>query len=333
MSATSQPLVSVITPVYNGARDLAECIESILGQTYSNWHYVIVNNCSTDESLAIAQEYAAKDPRIHVVNNDRFLPIIENHNHAIRQISPESKYCKFVFADDWLYPTCIEEMVRVAEGNPTVGLVGAYVMDGQKVIWAGPPFPAKRVSGREICRGMLLGGPYVLGTMTSLLVRSDQVRKRAVFFNEENLHADTESCYDILVESDYGFVHQVLSFSRARAQSNGAFADDFNSIELGYFATFLKFGSLLLDSEEYRKRSKEVRREYHKVLAHNCLRVRSKDFWEYHKRTLRSFGSRIDWFLVARLTVSDFFAKVVHLNAIKRGSRWWSRAARARTSG
>lgn len=327
MNAASQPLVSIVTPVYNGAQYLSECIESVLAQTHKNWDYTIVDNCSTDASLAIAQQYAATDPRIRVVSNDRFMPIIENHNHTIRQISSESKYCKFVFADDWLYPTCVDEMVRVAEENPSVGLVGAYTMDGQSVIWPGPLYPAQRVSGVGICRSMLLGGPYVFGTMTSLLVRSDLVRRRAVFFNEDNLHADTEVCYDLLRESDYGFVHQVLSFSRQRPQSNGSFAADFNSIELGIFVAFLKYGLFFLKEDEYRRRWKEARREYHQVLAHNLLRVRSKNFWEYHKHALAAFGSRIDWWLLTKLAVLDFFVKALHpLDAIKRGRRWWSRA-------
>lgn len=327
MNAARQPLVSIVTPVFNGAQYLSECIESVLAQTYTNWHYTIVNNCSTDESLAIAQRYAARDPRIRVVSNDRFLRIIENHNHTIRQISPDSKYCKFVFADDWLYSSCIEEMVGVAEKNPSVGLVGAYTMDGQSVIWSGPRYPAQRVSGVDICRSMLLGGRYILGPMTSLLVRSDLVRCRTVFFNEDNLHADTEACYDLLRESDYGYIHQVLSFSRKRPQSNGSFAEDFNSIELGTFVIFLKYGPLFLKNDEYGRRWKEARREYHQALAHNLLRVRSKDFWNYHKYALDACGSRIDWWLLTRLAVIDFFNKALHpLTAFKRGRRWWSRA-------
>src|ERR1700751_5495535 len=138
MGSVSQPRVSVLTPVYNGAEHLRECIESVLRQTYTNWDYTIVNNCSTDDSLTIAKSFAEKDPRIRIVNNEKFLAIIENHNHTIRQISPESKYCKFVFADDWLYPTCITQMVSSAESNSGVGVVAAYTMDGKAVLWPGP---------------------------------------------------------------------------------------------------------------------------------------------------------------------------------------------------
>src|SRR6266704_170045 len=85
---TSQPLVSIVTPVYNGAEHLAECVESILRQTYQNWDCTIINNCSTDSSAEIARRYAAKDPRIRIYENEKFLRVISNHNVALRQISP-----------------------------------------------------------------------------------------------------------------------------------------------------------------------------------------------------------------------------------------------------
>ena len=70
ISNPNPPLVSVVTPVYNGETTLCECIESVLAQTYPNWNYVIVDNCSTDRTHDIAQEYAVKDARIRVHRND-----------------------------------------------------------------------------------------------------------------------------------------------------------------------------------------------------------------------------------------------------------------------
>src|SRR5436190_1534593 len=98
-------LVSVVTPVYNGARYLAECIESVLAQTYDELEYVICENHGTDETPAIVARYARADARIRVVSPERFLPQIANWNFAVRQISAASAYEKFVHADDTIAPT------------------------------------------------------------------------------------------------------------------------------------------------------------------------------------------------------------------------------------
>src|ERR1039457_6206099 len=118
MDASERPLVSVVTPVYNGEPYLTECIESVLAQTYSNWEHIIVNNCSTDRTLEIALEYAKKDNRIRVHNNRDFVGVIANHNLAFGLIAADSKYCKVVSADDWLFPECVTKMVCLAETNP-----------------------------------------------------------------------------------------------------------------------------------------------------------------------------------------------------------------------
>jgi glycosyltransferase involved in cell wall biosynthesis len=124
----SQPLVSIVTPVYNGEKYLAECIESVLRQTYENWEYLIADNCSTDRSLEIARQYAARDSRLHVFENSEFVPAIENWNRALRHISQKSKYSKEIHADDMLLPECIERMVATAEAHPTAGVVSSVLI-------------------------------------------------------------------------------------------------------------------------------------------------------------------------------------------------------------
>src|ERR1044071_508009 len=121
-----QPLVSVVTPFYNTDDYLAEAIESVLAQTYKNFEYILVNNCSTDNSRAIAERYAALDPRIRLVHNERLVPQLENYNGALRRIAPESRYFKMVQADDSIFPRCLEDMVAVAEAHPSVAVVSSY---------------------------------------------------------------------------------------------------------------------------------------------------------------------------------------------------------------
>ena len=131
----AEPLVSVVTPVYNGAAYLAECIESVLRQTHGRFEHVISDNRSTDDSLAIARRYAAEDPRIRVVAHDEHLSHhLASWNRSMRLISDEAAYVKVVHADDWLFDACIERMVALAESHPSVGLVSAYRLDEDKHI-------------------------------------------------------------------------------------------------------------------------------------------------------------------------------------------------------
>src|SRR4029077_8305728 len=116
---SKQPLVSVVTPFYNTEAYLAECIESVLAQTYANWEYVLVNNLSTDASRSICERYARKDSRIRLLDNAQHLGQVDNFEGGLKQISPRSKYCKMVLADDWIFPECLERMVEVAESHPT----------------------------------------------------------------------------------------------------------------------------------------------------------------------------------------------------------------------
>lgn len=290
----SSPLVSVLTPLDNGAKYLTECIESVLAQTYSNWEYIIVDNCSRDDVLSIAQKYAARDPRIRLVTNDSHFSVVENHNHTVRQISPESKYCKIVFAEDWIYPTCIEEMVRVAECHPSVGLVGGYTTDGRAVLWQAPAQPTNPIPGRDVCRSILLGGPYVLGSMTSLLVRSDLVRKIVPFLDEQNPHREVAACLEVLRESDYAYIRQVLSFSRPREGSAEQFAKEFRTCAAGSVVVCLKYGPVFLSPDEYQRRWKRLNWNYHRTLGTNLFRRRPKQFWKYHKNTLAAFGGKIN---------------------------------------
>ena len=288
MDSRFLPLVSIVTPVYNNSDDIAECIESVLAQTYQNWDYTIVDNCSTDGSAEIARRYAAKDLRIRVHRNQQFVAwAIANHNEALRQMSPNSKYCKIVFADDWIFPQCLEQMVAVAEKHPSVGIVGAYGLQGDQVMWTGLSYPSEMISGRDLCRRYFLEGTYVFGTATSLLYRADLVRNHAPFFNESNLHADIGSCLALLEMSDFGFVHQLLTFKRLRAGSLGAFTEDVNTLLAGHLHCLLAYGREFLSEEEFLGCLKRNLADYYNFLAVSALRGRrDKKFWDYHRRKL-----------------------------------------------
>ena len=76
-----EPLVSIITPLYNSEKFIAETIESVIAQTYKNWEMIIVNDCSKDNGASIVKEYSKKDKRIKLFTNEKIwefhLPEIE----------------------------------------------------------------------------------------------------------------------------------------------------------------------------------------------------------------------------------------------------------------
>jgi glycosyltransferase involved in cell wall biosynthesis len=312
MSNYSEPLVSILTPVYNTEAYLPECIESILAQSYDNWEYIIVNNRSTDRTLEIAQEYRKNDNRIRIHNNKIKLDVIQNHNSAFRQISSKSKYCKVVHADDWIFPDCISRMVGVAEDNPSVAIIGSYRLEEQRVTLDGLPFPSTVVSGREVCRLHLLGDNryYVFGSPTSLLYRSDIIRSHKDFYGGSNVHADKEACFSVLKNHDFGFVHQVLTYTRRHNETESSFSKRFNTFIIGDFTILLKYGPVFLNEQEYEEafhqlhktyysilgrtfaRSKLLK-AYHKILGRSLTEYGHKEFLEYHKKELGKLGHPI----------------------------------------
>lgn len=283
-AATTEPLVSLVTPVYNGENYLAECIESVLDQEYDNWECIIVNNCSTDRSLEVAQNFAAKEPRIRIHDNEEFLPMVDNFHHALRQISKKSKYCKIVHADDFLFPNCLREMVNLAESYPSVGIVSSYVLEGSKIKGNGFPYPSPMLSGREVCRLSLLGGiPYMFGSPTTLLIRADLIRSSNSFYNKRYLQLlDQTACYDILQESDFGFVHQILTFSRMHDSSQTTSATRLNKLIIEQLIFLQEYGPKYLTKGELEKRFQEKLRIYYRFLGKNIFRLRNKEFYIYH---------------------------------------------------
>lgn len=285
-----EPLVSVVTPVYNAEMYLAECIESVLRQSYTNYEYIIVDNCSTDGSLDIAQSYAKKDKRIRVVVCDVFVNHVANHNRALQLISDKSKYCKIVQADDSIFPECLSKMVALAEAKPSIGIVSSYCILGTRISNYGLPFPISIISGRETCRLHLIDGISLFGSPTALLFCSDIVRKRTPFFSERSYHPDTEACYEILQYSDFGFVHQILTFSRTDNDSISSDRLPFNPNLLCAFISVLKYGNVYLEKDEYARCYRRVKDRYFKFVGREYLRNRDRTFWVYHQQGLENIG-------------------------------------------
>ncbi len=329
MNERAEPLVSVVTPVYNGAKYLRQCIESVLAQTYTNWDYVIVNNRSTDETLAIAEEYAARDSRIRIHDNGEHVGVDANHNVAFRLISPDSRYSKLVAADDWIFPECLEKMVQLAEEHPSVAIVQAYRLRGTEIAGDGVPYPATVLRGRDACRLWLLQGrPSIFGAPTTLLYRSDIVRSRHAFYDESNMAGDTDVCLEFLGDNDYGFVHQVLSFHRLRRESTTGDRQRLRTDLPCRLHELATYGPRDLTPEEQERAARAELRTYYRSLGSLAFRRREPAFWRYHRDSLAALGHPLS---LRRLYLSTLgYLLGVALNPARTAERLAERSRRER---
>ena len=312
-----EPFVSIVTPFYNTELYLEECIKSVLALAYKNWEYILVNNCSTDHSAEIAQSYVEKDKRIRLIHNRDFLTQVQNYNHALRQISSESKYCKIVQADDWIFPECLARMVEVAELYPSVGIVGAYRLDDVEVNCDGLPFGTQVFPGGQICRMVLMRRLFVFGTSTSMMFRSDIVRDRDPFYSESSPHEDTEACYEILQAHDFGFVHQVLTFTRRENESTTTNIRrfDFNYF-MDHYIAIAKYGHCYLSESEFEKQFKEIELVYYRFLGEMFWSKDRKGLLEYHTTGLKNAGCAISYPRVIKFALYEFLKFVLNFVAV-----------------
>ena len=98
---------SIVLPTYNGEEFLSNSIESVINQTFQDWELIIVNDCSTDNSLSIAEEYFKKDNRIRIINNAENKKLPESLNIGFREAKGD--YFTWTSDDNEYYPNAIEK--------------------------------------------------------------------------------------------------------------------------------------------------------------------------------------------------------------------------------
>lgn len=112
------PLVTIISPTYNHEKFIAECIESVMAQTYSNWEMIIIDDGSKDSTFDIARGYAEKDSRIRPFTKENvgIFRLGESYNFGLKQ--SRGKYIAILECDDLWFPDKLETQVAQLEKHP-----------------------------------------------------------------------------------------------------------------------------------------------------------------------------------------------------------------------
>ena len=294
MTLAIRPLVSVVTPFYDTARYLTQCIESVLTQSYAEFEYILMDNCSTDGSAEIAESYARRDPRMRVIRSSEFVPQLQNYNRALAEISDDSQYCKIVQADDYILPGCLELMVQTFEQSKSIGLVSSYWLHGDVIAGSGYPYPTPMLPGKECGRWSLRTGTYPFGSQTTVMYRSSLIRKQSPFYNESLPYADLEKCMEILAHQDFGFVHQVLSFSRVDDASITGSIERFAPYALDLYIITQRYAPVFAQPREASFLRRKSRRVYYRVLAKAAIQIREPAYWRYHQVGLKVLKETIN---------------------------------------
>ena len=319
------PLVSVVTPFHNTAEHLRGCINSVLSQSRVNLEYILQDNASTDGSTEIAREFAQADPRVRYFRIDEVLTQVRNYNLALTRIGPDSKYCKIVQADDWIARECLHQMVSLAEQSPGVGLVSAYRLKGRAIEGDGLPYTTTMLTGREAARMHLLTPCFLFGSPTTVMYRSDLVRTRRPFFTEGRLNDDTEACYEILRDWNFGFVHQILSFTRIEAESISGRLRGKDPGILDMLINLRRYGPEFLSNGEFHERLREIERRYYRRLAHAALSARESDYWRFHRQGLLTQGPGLEPVKLLRAMGRELMSIAVCPQQILEIARAWKR--------
>lgn len=117
-------LVSIITPTFNSEKFIVETMQSVQNQTYQNWEMILIDDCSTDNTVSIINTFSAKDPRIVLHQLSKNSGPAKARNKGIE--SSKGKYMTFLDADDIWFPDFIETSIKTIEDTGVPFVFSSY---------------------------------------------------------------------------------------------------------------------------------------------------------------------------------------------------------------
>ena len=190
MSGDTTPMVTVIVPCYKVARFLPQCLDSVLGQTYSNVRVLAVDDCSPDESADIIREYERKDSRVkgifHKVNSGVSIA----RNSGIEET--DSPWLVFLDGDDWMPPNAIETLLerqREYDVDIVCGNALEYNEDGSETGVLEYPLHGRKLLTIEKNLDDVIQNQSILCVCWGKLIRTSLVKSSGILFDASLRHA------------------------------------------------------------------------------------------------------------------------------------------------
>lgn len=234
--------ISVIVPLYNAEKYLRDCIESILSQTFTDFECMLIDDGSKDNSLNICFEYAAKDNRIKVIQNEH-KGVSYARNTGLKMAKGE--YISFVDSDDEISDSMFETMVNHMDNNDydIVQCGYDYIMEDEK-----KSLPYTIESELEIVSGKDMLKKFGLEYSEIYFVLWNKLYKRSLFKNIEfplgKLHEDEFVTYKIyyktkravlLKDCMYSYYKRLGSITNTYSVNRLESFIEYNKLRINYF--------------------------------------------------------------------------------------------------
>ena len=191
------PVVSIIVPVYNAKEYLRRCVDSILGQEYTDFELLLIDDGSQDGSGAICDEYAAKDMRVRVIHKENG-GVSAARNLAMK--NARGTYLQFADSDDWITPDATKLLVRMAEEDGCDLVISDfYRVAGERVSQKGD-IEEDGCMTREQFAAHMMENPadFYYGVLWNKLYRREIIEKHHLQMN-----AEISWCEDFMFNLEY----------------------------------------------------------------------------------------------------------------------------------
>ena len=209
---SSIPLISVIIPVYNAEKYLSECLDSILGQSYKNLEIIAINDGSTDASLNILNEYAAKDDRITLISKKNE-GVSSARNIGLNKAS--GKYIAFIDSDDYIKKDCFDIVVKAFDDDiDVVSFLYAQIDQNGKI-----SINSCNLLGKQaFFKGIIFKQPW---NVWCKVFRLSTIKKYKMSFLENSLYEDLDfiSRFYFISKPVTMYLNDCLYFYRKNASS------------------------------------------------------------------------------------------------------------------
>lgn len=230
------PKISVCIPVFNGADFIKEAIDSVLQQDFNDYELLIIDNCSTDNTVEVIK--AIDNSKIKLIQNTENIGLIPNWNKALE--NAKGDYIKILPADDFIYPGClkIQSEVLDADINEEISLVcgrRSIINDKGKVLFVrGFTNEKTTVNGTDAINKNILSGGNIIGEGGAIMFRKNIIKKTGVFNSTIFYVLDLDLWYKILLHGNLCALPNTVSAFRISSSSASVHVIDkqYNDVQL-----------------------------------------------------------------------------------------------------